>query len=119
MLLCQEEITLLSWLGDQPEPVTAEQFSMAPCYDEKRRETLRKNGYIWTPSVGFFDSQLRTYALTDSGRAAASEAKEKRNKEAADKAQQRFQNKISVAQVVVPVVTFILGLLVEHYWSVL
>lgn len=119
MLLCQEEITLLSWLGDQPEPVTAEQFSMAPCYDEKRRETLRKNGYIWTPSVGFFDSQLRTYALTDSGRAAVSEAKEKRNKEAADKAQQRFQNKISVAQVVVPVVTFILGLLVEHYWSVL
>ena len=119
MSLCEEEIALLSWLGNQTEPVTVEQFSLAPCYDQKRRETLRKNGYIWTPNAGFLDSQPRTYALTDLGRAAVSEAEQKRDKEAADKAQQRFQNKISVAQVVVPVITFILGVLAEHYWSVL
>lgn len=39
------------------------------------------------------------------------EAQEKAN----SKRQQRFQNKIAVAQVLVPAVTFIIGLLVEHF----
>lgn len=35
--------------------------------------------------------------------------------QAEQKAQQRFQNKISVLQVLVPAVTFVLGLIVEHF----
>lgn len=46
--------------------------------------------------------------------------REQESKQDADKkAQQRFQNKILVAQALVPVITFILGLLVEHFSGVL
>lgn len=42
-----------------------------------------------------------------------------REKCAAEKRQQRFQNQISVASVLVPFVTFILGLIVEHLAGIL
>lgn len=41
------------------------------------------------------------------------------DQESKSERQQRFQNKVSVAQVLVPAITFILGLLVEHFAGVI
>lgn len=51
--------------------------------------------------------------LTSSGANAYEEANEKRNTQAEQKRQQRFDNKISVASVLIPTITFVLGLIVE------
>ena len=40
------------------------------------------------------------------------------HKKAEDKAQQRFENKISVLNLLIPLVTFALGVVVEHYVSI-
>ena len=56
-----------------------------------------------------------TWFITPAGEDALSEFEKARRKESEDKRQQRFQNQISVAQVLVPLITFILGLVVEHY----
>lgn len=52
--------------------------------------------------------------LTPLGANAYEEAKDIRNKDAENKKQQRFQNKISVASVLVPIVTFFLGIILEY-----
>jgi hypothetical protein len=50
----------------------------------------------------------------------AAQRMEKELQETAEnKAQQRFQNKIAVAQVLVPLVTFILGLIAEHFCGII
>ena len=55
------------------------------------------------------------YLITQKGLAKLKEIEDKAKQEAKDEGQRRFQNKISVAQVLVPLITFILGLVVEHY----
>lgn len=59
------------------------------------------------------------WIVTQAGEDALSEFEEKRCKEAQEKRQQRFQNQVSVAQVLVPLITFLLGLLVEHFAGVI
>ena len=54
-----------------------------------------------------------TYKLTSHGNIAYETAQEERCKQAEQKRQQRFDNKISVATVLVPLITFVLGLFVE------
>lgn len=55
------------------------------------------------------------WELTLKGEDALSEFEKTHRKEAEDKRQRRFQNQVAVAQVLVPLITFILGLVVEHY----
>lgn len=80
----------------------------SPVEVEKALSDLRGQGYV-TSAVG---SDIVT--LTAAGRAAFEGAQISRKKQADDKKQQRFQNKISVASVLVPLVTFLLGLVVEY-----
>lgn len=56
-----------------------------------------------------------TLKLTSAGRTAFENAQEERNQDAEKKRQQRFDNKISVASVLIPSITFVIGILVEHY----
>ena len=56
-----------------------------------------------------------TFVITEAGKDALSKFEQELNKEAEHKRQQRFQNKISVASVLVPLITFFLGLIVEHF----
>lgn len=51
--------------------------------------------------------------LTSLGATTYENANEERKKQAEKKEQQRFENKISVATVLVPLITFILGIVVE------
>ena len=71
-------------------------------------DELEAKGYI-EPILG-----SDKYRLTTLGSNAFEDAKEERNKQAKNERQQRFENKVSVASVLVPTVTFFLGLVVEH-----
>lgn len=51
--------------------------------------------------------------LTALGVAAYEQANEERSRQAEQKRQQRFDNKISVASVLVPLITFFLGIIIE------
>lgn len=56
--------------------------------------------------------------ITELGRDSLAEFEHVRHKETEDERQKRFQNKISVAQVLVPLITFLVGLFVEYYSGV-
>ena len=58
------------------------------------------------------------YQITQKGRAALEEAYQAAEQKAKDERQQRFDNKISIANVLVPLVTFLLGLVIEHYTGI-
>lgn len=55
------------------------------------------------------------FKLTNSGADVFEQIQEEREKASKQESQQRFDNKISVASLLVPFITFILGLLVDHY----
>ena len=74
-MLSKPERELLEWLGEQERPVTLEQFERSPSYSLRRRNQLVKDGMVYMPNPGFFDSEPRTYAITDKGRAALEAAK--------------------------------------------
>ena len=59
------------------------------------------------------------YQITVAGEDALAEFEKVHDQESKSERQQRFQNKVSVAQVLVPAITFILGLLVEHFAGVI
>lgn len=55
------------------------------------------------------------YFITEKGKAKLKELEDESKQEAENKRQQRFENKISVLNILVPAATFVLGLLVEHF----
>lgn len=58
------------------------------------------------------------YKLTSpTGVNAYKQLKKEREQDAKNERQQRFDNKISIASILVPLVTFIFGLLIEHFTS--
>ena len=95
----------------------------APSREEHARfSELKKRGFLNIQHFGLVHlGELGdhmapdTWLITPAGEDALSEFEKERRKEAEDKRQQRFQNQVSVAQVLIPLVTFILGLVVEHY----
>ena len=58
------------------------------------------------------------WTLTSKGRRALEEFENHCQDEAKKESQQRFDNKIAILNVLVPLVTFILGLLVEYFTGV-
>ena len=65
------------------------------------------------------DEPVKQWKITVLGEEALLEFEEQRDKDAKAERQQRFENKISIASVLVPAVTFILGLLVEHFSGII
>lgn len=65
------------------------------------------------PKVGMV-AGIDRWVVTQAGEDALSEFEEECRQKAENKRQQRFQNQLSIAQVLVPLITFILGMLVEH-----
>lgn len=57
-----------------------------------------------------------TISITDEGRLALAAMNQELDEKAKRKKQQSFQNKLSIANILVPFVTFFLGVVVEH-WS--
>ena len=58
-----------------------------------------------------FEEYAKTLAETSRKQ---QQAKEVAEKKAEEERERRFQKKIAIAQVLVPLITFILGILVEH-----
>ena len=85
-------------------------------------ENLQNKGYIQATrykSSPNFSRVPVEWKITGAGEAALSEFEEERQKEAKNERQRRFQNKISVLNMLVPLVTFFLGLVVEHFAGLL
>lgn len=59
------------------------------------------------------------WALTIDGEDALLDFENMRQEKSDEKRQQRFENKISILQLLVPLVTFILGLIVEHFSGII
>ncbi|MBP3936440.1 MAG: hypothetical protein IK954_02510 [Clostridia bacterium] len=70
---------------------------------------------------GFIRSAVGSDVLTitSAGRIAYETAKEEREKQTQNKRQQRFNNKISVASVLIPCITFILGIVIGHFSGII
>lgn len=85
---------------------------------EAERETLR-----FLESLGLArareDHGAGRWELTEEGRRAldvrALQMEQAAEQQAKQERQQRFENKISIANVFVPLFTFVLGLIVEHF----
>lgn len=59
------------------------------------------------------------YVITVAGFDALAEFEHGTEQKAKDEKQRRFQNKVSIASILVPLITFIIGLVVEHYAGII
>lgn len=83
---------------------------------------LLAHQYIWAERIEY-RRQLECevtcikifWRVTPEGIAALDEFEEVLEKNAKAERQQRFQNQLSIAQTLIAIVTFLLGLIVEHY----
>ena len=80
--------------------------------DQKLIETDELDAICYSP----YDVQVcaSAYRLTPAGENALAEFEQRCKEKAQAERQRRFQNKVSVASVLVPVITFVVGLLVEY-----
>ena len=60
-----------------------------------------------------------TWVVTSRGGQELSAYEEKLEQDAQTKRQKRFENKISVLNILIPLITFLLGITVEHFASVI
>jgi len=119
-MLIPEQEMLLRWLDDQPNGASLSQMQEAdaPGFTRTRVETLKNEKLlIWEYDI-IDGSLVAVYKLGDKAKEALQLLDDKRDKESQDKRQQRFDNKIAVAQTVIPIITFVLGMLVEHFSGV-
>ena len=99
----------------------------APKADERERlDTLTQRGLVRIYDFEQVDigpygkvPAPNRYVLTVAGKDALSEFEKVRDQQAEDKRQRRFQNKVSVLSALVPLATFFLGLVVEHYAGII
>lgn len=83
---------------------------------------LEERGFIEASKLtsnGFEFGYPIEWSITPAGREALERFEQCRDDRAQQKRQQRFQNKISVASVLIPLVTFFLGILVEHFGHII
>lgn len=70
---------------------------------------------IRTGNCAFPDLSSTTLKATQKGLSLLSDLDKEARQETERKAQQRFENQVSVAGVLVPLITFVLGLIVEYF----
>lgn len=118
-MISKENYNELLRFRDSPAPyegLPSERLTILQRFGWVRLETRR-----WSEITdGVKTEYIKSYwVITELGKDALSEFEHIRNKETEDERQKRFQNKISVAQVFVPLVTFILGLFVEYFSGII
>lgn len=119
-MLIPEQIALLQWILEQDHAVSKQnmKISDAPGYTSNRVENMRKEGFL-ERHLGIENDEIEgLYTVSDKGKALLLEHEEHCRKESESQAQQKFQNRISLAQVLLPIITFVLGLLAEHFGGV-
>lgn len=116
-MLTPAQVDLMLWIKAQGRAVSKSQMSEAnaPGYDFTRVENMRKEGLL-TCKLG---SNLEgVYTVSEHGEAELLEIEYRKRKDDEEAAQRKFQNRISVAQALIPVITFVLGLLVEYFGNI-
>ena len=118
-MLIPEQEMLFRWLKEQPNGASLREMAEAnaPGYTYERVMALKNDGLL-TWEYGRIDSNgnlVAAYKLSDKALKELQLLDDKRDKESQDKRQQRFDNKIAIAQTVIPIITFVLGMLVEHF----
>ena len=116
-MLTPAQVDLMLWIKAQGRAVSKSQMSEAnaPGYDFTRVEDMRKEGLL-TCKLG---SNLEgVYTVSEHGEAELLEMEYRKRKDDEEAAQRKIQNKISMAQVLTPVITFILGLFVEYFGNI-
>lgn len=83
---------------------------------EPRTKLLKKNGYLVRSRDPQYGAEF--YCLSPNAIDALAQFEQSAEQNAKKECQQRFQNKISIAQLFIPFITFVLGIFVEHYTSV-
>lgn len=107
MILSQSEYdSLVYLLHNQPFPAS----DIPECKSLKDKNFI-KPGYGRNLSV--------VYKVTTLGRDAILQFEQRREEQAKNEHQQRFQNKVAVATAFVPAITFVLGLVVEHFAGIM
>lgn len=118
-MISKENYNELLRFRDSPVPyegLPSERLTILHRFGWVRLETQR-----WSEITDGVETEyIKSYwVITELGKDALSEFEHIRNKETEDERQKRFQNKISVAQVFVPLVTFVLGLFVEYFSGII
>ena len=131
-----EQIALMTWLIQQPEPVSKAQMEEvnAPGYTSDRVEEMRAEGWLKrTLDIGMHGDIIGRYEVSDKGKAALLEIEQKRNQQAEEERRyeiqrqqtetqiglSRQQTRLMLIQTVIALVSFIAGLVVEHYVGLL
>lgn len=83
---------------------------------DPRTKLLKKNGHLVRSRDPQYGAEF--YCLSPKAIDALAQFEQSAEQDTKKERQQRFQNKISVAQLFVPFITFALGIFVEHYTSV-
>lgn len=135
-MLSPEQIALMTWLEQQSEPQSKAQMEEAgaPGYTSDRVEEMRTQELLKRRTR--FDLHGRywgIYEVSDKGKAALLEIEQKRNQQAEEERRyeiqrqqtetqiglSRQQTRLMLIQTVIALVSFIAGLVVEHYVGLL
>lgn len=132
-LLSQDQIDLLQWLADQQEPPMLSQFSDAPGFTRERLVSLEKETLV-DRLLDIAENQIvGRYKVNDRGQAVLLKLEQIRRQETEEKERRaqdreladtqtaiaRSQNRILIAQTIIALVSFIVGLFAEHYGRIL
>ena len=135
-MLSPEQIALMTWLEQQSEPKSKAQMeeASAPGYTSDRVEEMRTQGLL-KRGMGFdlHGRHFGIYEVSDKGKAALLEIEQKRNQQAEEERRyeiqrqqtetqislSRQQTRLTLIQTVIALVSFIAGLVVEHYVGLL
>lgn len=109
MLNSYEYDLLIKYRSPQSSPKTD--------VDNQRFQTFIDRKYVTINSVNH-DLRPKDWMLTAAGCDALLEFEERRYNKAKQERQQRFENKISVLNLFVPLITFVLGLIVENRFEI-
>lgn len=139
-MLSSDQFVILHWLNAQPAPVPLQQMAEAhaPAFTEQRIEELYRQGILDRKLIPYQGFLVAGYFVSDKGIALLESIEINRAKDGQQKAEQkareaqrlqerhedythaerryRTQNKIAV---IMPFITFALGLLVEHFYGII
>lgn len=116
-MLTPDQESFLRWISSQPAPVSKKEIESAdaPGYSFMRLNYLVKEGYVFRKTDLLQNGDFLTgHSIGERGIEALQQLDDMRRKDAEQKSQQRFENKVSIANILVPALTFVLGMLTEH-----
>lgn len=121
-MLSQEQFTLMSWLLEQPGPVTLQQMAdlQAPGFTEYRVEELKEQGFLRWEYVSYNENLLPGYFVSDNGKARLEQAQEIHNARTQQESDKRADRRTQIYSAVLgAILGALFTLLLEHAAEIL